>query len=96
MRRLAWLMLFAGCGRSARVESLVDAGWLGEACSAAVGLETPPESLLQAHLRGSRELVIGVIPGSRYPGAPAYGTDVLLAQLVLNESDPRLCPVSRV
>lgn len=88
MRNVWWALLVAGCGRSARVESLVEAGWLGEACTASVGLESAPPALLDAHLKGSRELVIGVIPGSRYPNAPAYGRTVLLAQLALNESEP--------
>jgi hypothetical protein len=84
--RLAVLLGLCACAHARKVDALVDAGWLGEACVAAVDLDEPPQSLLDAHLRSTPRLVAEVVPADAFPAAPAYGRAVLVAHLLVDES----------
>ena len=81
------MVLLAGCvPPEHRIEALAEAGWLGEACHAAIGVQAPPEALLRAHLAGQPQVVGHVTPADAFPRAPAYGEDILLMSLVFDET----------
>lgn len=83
---LLFALVTVSCApRPARVEALASAGWLGEACDATLLMMKRPQALLDAHLAGGPRLIGEVALPAAFPRAPAYGTDVLIARLVVDE-----------